>query len=459
MGSKKVVGAGLSVALVIGGGWVLVGRDSSDEILTATFADASPLEAGNEVRVDGVRVGSVESITLDGKVAKVALKIQKSALPLHRDTKLTIRPINVLGENYVAVDPGTDSAPFLTARAIPIAQTSSAVQLQDVLDTFNSPTSTALAALVTTLGEGTRDGGTNVAAAIKALAPTMNDLNGLGEILRQQNDVLDQLVERADPVARSVAGRNGKELDQLVGQVRSTLQALGDNQRAIEDTVAQLPATLAEARRTLNNLSSVSNSVTPTLERARPLTSKLSTISDEIVNFSKYADPAFNGFGPLFEQADRLLKEAAPVARTLRTAGPHLKRTAAQTRPVGRILLDEHLKDLMSFVTKWALSTNSRDGASHYFRGVVYVTPKDLLTLAGGPLPSGTLGGKSPTAGGKGLGALGGTIGGLAGNLTGLLGGVLGGSKTPKSGTSSGGATGLSSSQEQNLLTQLLGGR
>lgn len=463
MRTTKYLAITIVAALIVGAAYVTLFKGAATDTITATFADASPLEVGNEVRVDGVQVGTIKSIRLRGGLAEVQMAIEKSAMPLHEDAKLTIQPINVLGENYVAINPGSPSAPFMSGRSIPLAQTSSAVQLQDVLNTFNDPTSTGLAALVTTLGAGIRDnGGQNVADAIKALAPTMNDLNGVGQILRSQNTILSDLIDRAAPVAKAVSGTNGTQLDNLVTQVRGTLQAIGDNQQAIEDTIQQLPEAISEARTTLSNLTAVSSSITPTLVKARPLTSQLSAISDEIVNFSTYANPAFNGFGPLFQQADKLLHEAAPVAAALKTAGPHLSATTSRTVPVAKTLLHDHLTDLMSFVTKWALSTNSRDGASHYFRGVVYITPKDLLTLAGGPVPSGTLGG----AGSQGLSGL---VGGLSGSLTkplngltqGLVGGLLGGlsKSTTKSGSStSGGATGLTPNQEQSLLGQLLGG-
>lgn len=459
MRTTKYLAITVVAALVVGAVYVTLFKGAPTETLTATFADASPLEVGNEVRVDGVQAGSIQSISLKNGVAQVRLSMEKSALPLHDDAKLTIQPINVLGENYVSINPGSASAPFMTGTSIPLSQTSSAVQLQDLLNTFNDPTSTGLAAMITTLGQGTQDGGQNVADAIKALAPTMSDLNGVGQILKSQNTILSDLVDRAAPVAKSVAGQNGAALDNLVTQVRGTLQAIGDNQAAIEETVQQLPSAIREAQTTLNNLTSVSSSITPTLRRARPLTSQLSTISDEIVNFSKYANPAFNGFGPLFQQADKLLKEAAPVAAALKTAGPHLRVTTSRTVPVATTLLHEHLTDLMSFVTKWALSTNSRDGASHYFRGVVYVTPKDLLTLANGALPSGsTSGGKTAS---KGVGSLvGGLTGGLSSTLSGATKGLLGGltRSLTKSSTTSSGATGLTPTQEQSLLGQLLGG-
>ena len=36
----------------------------------------------------------------------------------------------------------------------------------------------------------------------------------------------------------------------------------------------------------------------------------------------------------------------------------------------------------MDFVRKWALSTNGKDSLSHYFRGVVYLTPTALNSIA-----------------------------------------------------------------------------
>ncbi|MGH3999998.1 MAG: MlaD family protein [Pseudonocardiaceae bacterium] len=449
----------ISTVVVVAAATVIVGanlmgpsRENSD--LVGYFKDASPLEVGNEVRTSGVKVGKVKSIKLDDGAARVVFDIDENVLPLHRDAKLLIQPINVLGENYVSVEPGKESTPFLTSNTVPLAQTDSSVKLQDVLDTLDDPTSTALAALVSTLGEGTMNGGgKKMADALKALAPLMKNLDEVGAILESQNKVLTDLVAKADPVAASLTGENGKQLDLLISRARETLDALGDEQAALEATVAELPATLKEAQRTLTSLETVSATVTPTLKKARPVTRDLAEIADEINRFSPYADPAFNAFGPLFEELDALLKKVKPVTEDLLASGNNLRSTASDLRPVGDELLDEHLGDLMSFVTKWAMSTNSRDGLSHYFRGLVHVTPEALNSLVGSELlPNvGTVGkqGNDPSREGGDSGLP---------DLTGpLVGGVTGGkgdspSKDPNS------ATGLSSSQEQNLLDQLIGG-
>lgn len=441
----------ISAAVVVGAattvtGVNLMGTSVGQSELVGYFKDASPLEVGNEVRTSGVQVGKVKAIKLEKGVARVTLDLDEDVLPVHEDAKLLIQPINALGENYVSIEPGKESSPYLRNNTVPLKQTDSAVNLQDVLDTLDDPTSTALAALVSTLGEGTMNGGgQKMADALKALAPLMENLDQVGAILQSQNKVLTDLVAKADPVAASLTGENGKQLDRLISQARETLDALADEQTALEATIAELPATLKEAQRTLTSLETVSATVTPTLKKARPVTRDLAEIADEINRFSPYADPAFNSFGPLFAELDALLKRIKPITEDLRASGDNLRTTASELRPVGDELLDEHLGDLMSFVTKWALSTNSRDGLSHYFRGLVHVTPEALNSLVGAEvLPNvGTVGGDDAAKGTdkaeKGLS-----------DLTGpLLGGAT---DDPDS------ATGLTSSQEQNLLDQLIGG-
>lgn len=449
-----------ALSLAVAGWSVADSGDTGPGRVVAQFDDAGSLEVGNDVRVDGVRVGEITDISLVGDDARVEMDLARDVLPLREDAVLTIKPINILGESYVAVDPGSDGGPELAEGAVvPVDQTSSTVDLQDVLDTLDDPTSVALAALVTSLGEGLRDGGENVSDVVRALAPTMSDLEGLGKVLDDHNEVLGRLVASADPVAASLTARRGGELDALVERARLLLRTLGDNRAAVEETVAELPAALREARSTLAVLSDVADEVAPTLRRARPVTKELGDISREVVAFSREADPALKAFTPLLRHADRLLRRIAPSAEVLRGAGPHLRRAADSARPVADVVLDRSLGDLMSFVTKWALSTNGRDGASHYFRGVAHVTPATLRNMLGGlPGAGGAAPGRAPVpragegpAPGSGGGLLGGSLSGVEDLLQGL-GGLIG----QRSGDD--GATGLSEAQEKNLLEQLLGG-
>src|SRR5919198_4582258 len=66
---------------------------SSGYHVRAIFTDAGQLTKGNQVKVGGVAVGSVDDIKLidDGRKAEVDLSINGSQAPLHGGTTATIR--------------------------------------------------------------------------------------------------------------------------------------------------------------------------------------------------------------------------------------------------------------------------------------------------------------------------------------------------------------------------------
>jgi len=461
-----------AVTLVAAGLAIAVWPPDDEPTMYGYFTDASPLDVGSEVRASGVKVGSVASIELDGDVARVGLDLDDAVLPVHEDATLAIRPINLLGENYVALDAGSPSAPVLDG-VVPVEQTKTDVTLQALLDTFDDPTSAGLAVLVTELGKGVDGRGGELAAAIDQLGPVMQQIDALGDVLRAQNETLSNLIATADPVAQSVAGAGGRRLDQLIQQATETLHALSVQKQSIEETVAELPATLAEARTTLTALDTVADSTTPTLVRARPITRDLEEIAGEISDFTVEATPAFNSFDGVFEEADKLLAQAAPIVHALRRSGPGIVRVARGVRPAADNVVRDGLGDLMAFVRKWSLSTNGRDAVSHYFRGVFHVTPQALNYLLGSDLLPNVID-PAPGDGNSDPDQLLPDLPGVdldnpVPNLDNLLQGILGnlgpgGSRqAPKdrsaSDESAAGATGLTSDQEQALLSQLLGGQ
>ncbi|WP_435769041.1 MlaD family protein [Nocardioides sp. SYSU DS0651] len=390
MGNRVRVAVLVALVLLAAAISTAAGDNEDSKEVVGYFEDVSPLEEGAEIRAAGVKVGEVQSIELEDGRARVVLDVDSAVFPIHRDARLSIRPINLLGENFIELDPGSADAPALEG-AIPIEQTGSIVTLQGVLDTVDDPTSTALAALVSELGAGFDGNGEEMAAAIRALAPAMQNVDRLGDVLRAQNKVLAELLESADPMATAVSGAEGERLDALVQQTRNLLVALGSEQQGIRDTIAELPGTLREARTTLTALERVADATAPTLKAARPVTDDLEQIAKEIQAFTVYATPAFASFNGVFAEAEKLIDRAAPLVKALRKSGPEIEGVAAGLVPAGDQLLDKHLGDLMAFVRKWALSTNGRDAVSHYFRGVFHVTPASLQALVeGAPIfPSG----------------------------------------------------------------------
>lgn len=79
-------------------------------VLFATFDDIGGLSPRSPVRIAGVRVGQVESIVLDEDLrARVAIDVANH-LELSVDSAATIRTAGLLGDQFVALEPGAEDS-------------------------------------------------------------------------------------------------------------------------------------------------------------------------------------------------------------------------------------------------------------------------------------------------------------------------------------------------------------
>lgn len=454
MTKKTLIAVITALGLVAVLGFVLMGRGGNDDQaeLVAVFDDASPLVPGNVVKASGVDVGKITDVELrDGK-AQVKMRIDRSVLPLHEDAKATITTQDLLGERFIRLHRGSPDAPVMSAMTIPTKNTDRVVDLQDVLNAVDTPTSVALSALLTETGEGLQGRGKQADEALAALAPAMKQTSDLAEILEDQNDLLTRLVDNTQPVASSVAADEGRQLDQLVDSATQSLEIVASERAALQAALARLPQTLRSARAALAELAGTAEPTRRTLKSLRPITDDLDDVSGELQKFADAADPALGSLPPVLERADQLLAEAAPVVSALRPAGKDLvptSRSGAQL--MGTALSGKSLTDLMEFAEGWSLATSDYDAISHYFKAMVPLSPNSIGDTAAGiapvvpddtahglPVPTAPEIEQKPREGAAEDDAIGGLLGGAA--------------------TDDDSATGLSSKQESSLVEQFLGG-
>lgn len=425
------------------GGSLAVQATQDRQIVVAEFKDASPMLTGNDVKIHGVKVGSVASMVEQNGIAKVALDLGPEALPLHVDAKATVRPVSLLGERYMDLDTGTAGAPILKpGGVIPVSQTGQNTDLDEVLNTFDDKTGQSLAGFVAVLGQGVQGNGADLDGAIKALTPAMTKTDQFVKVLQQQNATLNSLVDNVEPVARSLAQDNGKTLDNMINSTTSLLSTTQTNVAALNSTLDELPSSLTAARSTLGNLANTADATTPFLRDIRPTTDNLKEISEELQDFSDSADPALEKLVPVLEKGTDLLEKAQPVARDLRELGPDLTRTSTGLKQALQ-QLSGNVDNVLNFLRFWALTTNGKDGLSHYFRAHLEIQPSDVT----GSIPgtNGTnfgLGGRDPAP-----------DSGQPEPGPGIPSGIL----QPKQ-TKDGGVTGMNPKQESGALGFLMGG-
>jgi phospholipid/cholesterol/gamma-HCH transport system substrate-binding protein len=93
------------LSLQVGG--LSLGREGG-LVLFATFDDIGGLSPRAPVRISGVKVGSVDSIALDDDLrARVVLDLDRR-LELSVDTAAAIRTSGLLGDQFIALEPGAE---------------------------------------------------------------------------------------------------------------------------------------------------------------------------------------------------------------------------------------------------------------------------------------------------------------------------------------------------------------
>jgi phospholipid/cholesterol/gamma-HCH transport system substrate-binding protein len=98
--------------------------------VTARFSNVGDLKARAPVKIAGVTIGRVESIRLADYYGEVELSVgHKIQLP--KDTIASIATSGLLGESYVALQPGGDEANLTDGGRI--TQTESAINISDLI--------------------------------------------------------------------------------------------------------------------------------------------------------------------------------------------------------------------------------------------------------------------------------------------------------------------------------------
>jgi virulence factor Mce-like protein len=111
-----------------------------------SFAEAGQLALEADVRISGVPVGKVKTITPDKRTGRADVEIQLRSryAPLPSDAKAILRQKTLLGETYVELTPGRNRArPIREGGVLPSSQVSDTVELDEILRAFDPKTRAA----------------------------------------------------------------------------------------------------------------------------------------------------------------------------------------------------------------------------------------------------------------------------------------------------------------------------
>src|SRR5271154_5224977 len=178
----------------------------------------SGLQASNEVRMAGTRVGIIEGQKAvqnpkNGQITAVAtLKLEKKLEPLPANTTASVQSVSTIGLKYLALEKGTSKRTLTAGQTIPVSQVREPVNIEELFNTFDPPTRKASqinSAEFGTALAGRGAGLNNIIATLRPLVtnaiPVLRNLaspqTGLGELFR----ALDRVASQTAPVAEANA--------------------------------------------------------------------------------------------------------------------------------------------------------------------------------------------------------------------------------------------------------------
>jgi phospholipid/cholesterol/gamma-HCH transport system substrate-binding protein len=322
---RRVLGLLLAAAAVL----AIAGFGGGDGgyRVRVVFDNGSGLRTGMEVRVSGLRVGTVRSIELDQsnpalpRAVAVLQITDHAAANFRADASCALRSASLLGDRVIDCKPGGADA-SLPDRVLPVTHTSSPVDPDLFLDIFRLPVRQRLSIVINELGTGLAGNGVALRDAVRRADPAFLQLDRVLATLSSQRRALAQLVRSSDRVLAPLA-RERRHLGGLAQHGNRLLQAVALRRASLRETFRRLPAFLDQLRPTLRQLDGFSAQAGPALS---DLDSAAQRLSDATVALRPLAQQGTRGLRALGGAADAqraALGDAKPVLDQLtRINGP-----------------------------------------------------------------------------------------------------------------------------------------
>jgi virulence factor Mce-like protein len=361
--------------------------------VSASFTEAAQLSTEADVRISGVPVGKVKAIEPDARTGRslVTMELDAKYSPLPSDARAMLRQKTLLGETYVELTPGTESAPKVQEGGrLGLGNVAETVELDEILRTFDPETRAAFQEWTVTQAQAIGEHGRDVNDALGNLGPFAEDAAELVDILNRQEPAVRRLIADTGTVFEALTERNG-QLRDLIENANLVFQTTAQRDRELQEAFVALPTFERESRETVARLTQFARDTDPLVTQLRPAARELSPTLQELSALAPDLKALFRDLGPLIDASERGFPAAERVLEDLRPLLGQLDPALRQLNPVLEYL-GLYKRELTAFfgntVAATQATTVSRAGPLHYLRTQNPLNPENLAVYPTGRLPS-----------------------------------------------------------------------
>lgn len=239
----------------------------------AEFAEAGGISEGNDVKVAGVKVGSVTDVSLGDRGAVLTFVVD-GRVRLGEQTTAHIRTGSLLGARIMTLEPAGRST-MRAGDVIPLSRTGSPYSLNEAV---NELTTNVAATDTATLNQSLDTLSAVLDQVAPQLGPTFDGVSRLSRSLNGRSESLAALIGHAAEVTRILAERS-QQVNTLILNANDLLAVLVDRR----DAISQLLANTAAVADNLTGLVADNEAeLAPTLDRLNAVTAMLEKNRDNL---------------------------------------------------------------------------------------------------------------------------------------------------------------------------------
>lgn len=393
-----------AMALVVSGAWGGDGGDGGDYSVRAYFDNAGFVVNGEEVRIAGARVGSVEDVDVarpgeavnedgseDPGKAVIVMKIDNGGFQdFLSDASCLIRPQSLLGEKYVDCEPtqprapGSEPPPPLEQipdgeigagqYRLPLQNNGKQVDLDLINNITRQSETDRFRLIINDLGAGLAARGEDLEEVIRRADPALRETDEVLAQLAAQNKQLAQLAVDSD----TILGPLARERSHLAGFIRNATiagEASAERRNDIVLGFQRFPEALNQLQLTMVQLRRFAEAATPVATDLRIAAPGFTGATEALQPFSKAGTGALLSLGRATEAAGPDLAASSPVVRDLHTLADATTPGAKELNKVLKTLRKTNgITDLMKFILNTSNVFNGFDQFGHYLRAQILIT-------------------------------------------------------------------------------------
>jgi phospholipid/cholesterol/gamma-HCH transport system substrate-binding protein len=383
------------------------GGSGHSYLVRAAFDTAGYVVNGEDVRINGADVGSVQSVTVampgedvseqggrlvpaPGK-AIVVLKIDDPAFQDFRaDASCQVRTQALIGEKFVDCRPTLprapgsppppplhevpDGQPGAGEHLLPLQQNGTSVEPDLVQDALRRPYAERFRLILNELGAGFAGQGETVAEIIRRGNPVLRDTDTLLATLASQRRQLAQLTADSDRILEPLA-REREHVAGFFANAGVAAQATAERGTDLEADFARLPDFLRELRSTMSSLQGFSTGALPVMADFNRSATDLSTATKRLTPFLGNSISALRSLGAVSGEVGSNVTSSQPLLDQLNGLAQTGQRPLANGSAfLTSLRQHQGLDRLMDLIYNTTGSVNGFDSYGHTLRSVVQPT-------------------------------------------------------------------------------------